>query len=206
MEPPENERYLTNRIIIILCLTGMSTFITSFIFYLIIRTMFPGLLMLIRPDIWLYFINIGMATVFGTRQVILDRTRVKSIKALIFIGIKFMILYSLLFPIFSDLIGHLILEYQPSYLYMYSTFVAILALLTFPVALFDRIDQLLPIIPLLVFFYFSGLILQTVDDIVMYQAILVISVGFILTIEVFIYILGVIILHHREKPKRRSRT
>ncbi|MHC1591130.1 MAG: hypothetical protein ACXQS8_03520 [Candidatus Helarchaeales archaeon] len=216
MEPPRDEKYLTTRAVIIVLLTAASTFVSSVIFYLIVVGVIPGnhisAFMAIRPDIWLYFINMGFAAFFSTRNFILDkkklvnrRSKLETAKNIIFVGTKVMVLFSLIFPICSDLIGHLILSYQPPYLYMYSTFVAVLALLSFPVALIDRIESMLPLIPILILFYFSMPILQALDDIVLYQFILVVWVGLFLAIEVLIYMFSAIIREYRGRKIRRRR-
>ena len=205
MDSPKYEEYLTFRIVIIVAITGACTFFVTIPMYLgtailtlIVMNGTPPLggpevavqiPHLVRPDVWIYFIAIAIGFFLASRKWMLDRKKILDTADYIYVGTKFMILLSLVYPICSDLIGHAIVGYWPEYLTMYSTFVAILALLTFPVVMFRKIEQLLPIIPILILFYFGTPILVIVGrNILFYEIILVELVAFFLIIEAVAFI------------------
>lgn len=203
MESPTHEKYITVRIVIILAFTGLSTFVTSVAFYYVVAVFFIRFALIIRPDIWLYWINLALAVYLTSRKDIVNRDKFEGNGDWIYMAIKFTILFSMLFPIFSDLIGHAILGYWAPYLFMYTTFVAIMALLAFPVVMFNDMEQLVPIIPVILLFYFSTAIGTFVlYNIVLYIIYLMLLVSLFLTLEIFGFVILEVIKTRRKKKTR----
>lgn len=146
--------------------------------------------MTIRPDYWLFWINLIIAYSLLLNSKILDRSQLKSRIDFLYIGTKLTVCYSLLFPMSSDLIGHITINYWPPYLQMYSTFTTVLVLFTFIIMRINSLEMILRVIPLAILFYISMHVFQflLLGDIALYLLLMFLYVGISLIIELSLHV------------------